>query len=832
MLIGFKGLVMLKFFRYLRPIGQLSLNSMQITKPVRRLALESLESRLTPSAYTENQATNLYRVFLNRVPEAPALAAWSGALESGRVSVGQMTAAILGSREHAIRAVTSLYSQFLGREPESTGLESHTFTLQHGVPRNRLTAAILGSSEYFARQGADDTSFIRSLYTGVLQREADTAGLQVHVAALARGISRTDMAMAFLGSMEYGRLVAGDAYLNLLGRAGSTWELTAWAGVLARSNDGYNTLFAGIAGSPEGSSYLAGPLFINHPPTAHPSVSSPDATTGVVTGLLYATDPDGDALTITAPASSSKGGITVTPDGRFTYTPTAAARNAAAATGATSQDLQDTFLVTISDGHGGIILAPVLVAISPTPQSGGALTAFPGAEGFGAQATGGRGGSVIYVTNLNTEGPGSLQWAVDQPGARYILFKVSGVINGQIHLTKGNVTIAGQTSPGGITVRGFVTDESPFQDHETRLPTSFSENWILQHIRVRPGTDPYSDDGLRLRYTRNVVVDHVSVGNATDEAIEISYSNNITVQNTLIAETLGGHAQYGGVLMNYSNPAYGFQLDNVSLHHNVFNRIWGRLPEGSRESAAAAQSTMNLEMSDNLYWDPRFFVALSPNTGVVTDGSGNPYPIHWKINAVNNYFRTGDNFPYAMFDNQIMNDPLNQFHVSGNRMSLYPSRTDYELFWCCDDYQSLTNEDVAAMVADQAVQKLPTRLPFPAITYTPTDQLAQRLLDTAGAWPRDPMDIRLMRSVATNTLSTAPVGSNPAGDLLFPAFSGSAPAAPLDSDNDGMPDAWEIAWGLDPSVANSNAHTLSAQGYTDLEVYLQELSASRVTGWV
>ena len=381
-------------------------------------------------------------------------------------------------------------------------------------------------------------------------------------------------------------------------------------------------------------------------------------------------------------------------------------------------------------------------------------------------------------------------------------------------------------------MRGFVTDESPFQDQETRLPTSFSENWILQHIRVRPGTDPYSDDGLRLRYTRNVVVDHVSVGNATDEAIEISYSNNITVQNTLIAETLGGHAQYGGVLMNYSNPAYGFQLDNVSLHHNVFNRIWGRLPEGSRESAAAAQSTMNLEMSDNLYWDPRFFVALSPNTGVVTDGSGNPYPIHWKINAVNNYFRTGDNFPYAMFDNQIMNDPLNQFHVSGNRMSLYPSRTDYELFWCCDDYQSLTNEDVAAMVADQAVQKLPTRLPFPAITYTPTDQLAQRLLDTAGAWPRDPMDIRLMRSVATNTLSTAPVGSNPAGDLLFPAFSGSAPAAPLDSDNDGMPDAWEIAWGLDPSVANSNAHTLSAQGYTDLEVYLQELSASRVTGWV
>ena len=99
-------------------------------------------------------------------------------------------------------------------------------------------------------------------------------------------------------------------------------------------------------------------------------------------------------------------------------------------------------------------------------------------------------------------------------------------------------------------------------------------------------------------------MDHVSIGNATDEAIEISYSHDITVQNTLIAETVGGHSFYGGVLMNYSNPAYGFGLDNVSLHHNVFNRIEGRLPEGSRESLAAANSYMNFEMSNNLYWDP------------------------------------------------------------------------------------------------------------------------------------------------------------------------------------------------------------------------------------
>jgi hypothetical protein len=147
------------------------------------------------------------------------------------------------------------------------------------------------------------------------------------------------------------------------------------------------------------------------------------------------------------------------------------------------------------------------------------LPAFPGAEGFGAAATGGRGGQVVYVTNTNADGPGSLQWALDQPGRKYVLFKVSGVIDARIHLRGGDATIAGETSPGGITVRGFVTDETPFQDQTVQLPGQFAENWILRHIRIRPGLDGPSDDGLRLRYTRHAIVDHVSIGNATDEAL-------------------------------------------------------------------------------------------------------------------------------------------------------------------------------------------------------------------------------------------------------------------------------------------------------------------------
>ena len=560
------------------------------------------------------------------------------------------------------------------------------------------------------------------------------------------------------------------------------------------------------------------------PVAGTPAVGSPNAVTGVVTGSVSATDADGDTLAYSAPATTTKGAVSIgAGTGAFTYTPTVAARNNAAATGATAADLQDSFTVTVSDGRGGTATAAVTVAVSPAAGSATPLAAFPGAEGFGAYATGGRGGSVVYVTNLNANGPGSLQWAIDQPGARYILFKVSGLINTQIHLTNGDVTIAGQTSPGGITIRGLVTDESPYQDQDVRAPADFAENWILQHIRIRPGATGPADDGLRLRYTRNAIVDHVSIGNAVDEAIEISYSNNITVQNTLLAETVGGHSFYGGILMNYSNPAYGFGLDNVSLHHNVFNRIEGRLPEGSRESAAAANSFMNLELSNNLYWDPRFFVALAVDSGVASGGSR---PIYWKLNAVNNLFHTANNFRNGMFDDQILNVARNELFVSGNKMDLYPSRSDYQLFFCCNDYPDQTSPDATSRRA----QARTTRHPFPAITYTPTDQLRTVLLNTAGAWPRDPMDTRLMSFVASNTISSAPSNTNPAGDALLLPFSGAAPVAPTDTDSDGMPDTWEIANGLNPGVANANGTTLSAAGYTDVEIYLQELSTSRITG--
>lgn len=459
--------------------------------------------------------------------------------------------------------------------------------------------------------------------------------------------------------------------------------------------------------------------------------------------------------------------------------------------------------------------------------SSGQVAAFPGAEGFGATATGGRGGRVIVVTTTAASGPGSLQDALDQTGPRYVVFAVSGLIDAQIHLTHGDVTIAGETSPGGITIRGFVTDETPFQDQAVQAPAQFAENWILRHVRIRPGAGGPSDDGLRLRYTRHAIIDHVSVDNATDEAVEISYSNRITIQNSLLAETVGGHSFYGGMLMNYSNPAHGFALDRLSVHHNLFVRIEGRLPEASRESVAAAGSTMDLELSNNLYWDPRFFIALGADTNIVTDGGGNPYPIHYRLNAVNNVFRTGTSFPYGMWDDQILRAPSaggNELFVSGNSMSLYPGRSDYQLFYCCNDYPGETSPDPTSRSATART----TRHAFPSITYTDASELRQALLAQAGAFPRDPMDLRLLVPVEEDRIDTAAANTNPANDALLPAYSGSAPVAPVDTDSDGMPDEWETAHGLDPQIQDHNGTTLSTEGYRNLEVYLHERSADRI----
>ncbi|MDB4932957.1 MAG: hypothetical protein JWM10_5441 [Myxococcaceae bacterium] len=453
-----------------------------------------------------------------------------------------------------------------------------------------------------------------------------------------------------------------------------------------------------------------------------------------------------------------------------------------------------------------------------TPSSG--LRAFPGAEGFGASATGGRGGRVIYVTNLNTSGAGSFQDALQQTGPRYILFKVSGLINSSAWLQSGDVTIAGQTSPAGITVRGFHTTEVNYCDQQCGANARGLSNFVVRHLRTRPANGDFPD-ALRLRYARNGVIDHLSMGNAEDEEVEISYTNNVTIQDSILAETIGDHAQYGGMLINYTNPAAGYALDNLTIVRNVWNRVLGRMPEFSRESgAAAANTTMHVELTNNLLWDQRYFIDVNPtNISGANDGSPVAFQMNWVGNS--SFSSTANRFGSIWMQPSTGTTAF----FNDNRSNLWTNRQDWDLNYCCNDYSGGAGTRPSWARA--------ARHDFPAVAVMPASGVRAYAVANAGAFPRDPMDRRLMANVSAGTFDSRAINTNPANDALLVNFAGAAPAAPADADSDGMPDAWETAHGLNPNAQDHNGTNVSVSmtgvaGYTNLECYLNELAVLRV----
>lgn len=459
------------------------------------------------------------------------------------------------------------------------------------------------------------------------------------------------------------------------------------------------------------------------------------------------------------------------------------------------------------------------------------LPSFPGAEGFGAETTGGRGGQVIYVTNLDPSGPGSLAEALATPGPRYILFKVSGLINASAEVIYGDFTLAGQTSPGGITVRGFVIDEI----YDT---IGTGDNMIIRHIRSRPYTDStitgqgyVLDDGFRLDGASNTIVDHCSFANAVDECFQMSNSTHITVQNCSLAETLGDHYYLGGMLMNYSSEEH--PQDSISIHHNSWNRLGGRMPEFSCESYPyCGTRKLNIELSNNLIWDQPVNIWYNSNIDQTA-----PDPIDsffLNMNWVNNYSVDRAGYTGAMISHDFMNFSGNHFYASGNQMSLYPAYSDYDLFYCCNDFSDPWNNPNTDF---GVLTQLSTRHPFPTITYTPTNQLTDYIYNNVGAFPRDSMDRRLNSFLPSGIVDPTPVNElDHYHDAFIFDFDTSNPPLPLsDSDNDGMPDYWETSHGLVNGTQDHNDTDLSlgitgVAGYTNLECYINCLSDYLVNG--
>ncbi len=432
----------------------------------------------------------------------------------------------------------------------------------------------------------------------------------------------------------------------------------------------------------------------------------------------------------------------------------------------------------------------------------GILPAFPGAEGFGANITGGRGGEVIAVTNLNDSGEGSLRAAIETSGTRTIVFRVAGRIdlNSELSINNGNLTIAGQTAPGdGITLSG----------HTLKVN---ADNVIIRFIRSRLGDVKGSqDDALNGRKHKGIIIDHCSMSWSIDEGASFYDNTNFTMQYCIISESLyksvhdkGTHG-YGGI--------WGGK--GATFHHNLLAHHTSRNPRfcGSRYS-----NQPDLERVDF-----RNNVIYNWGSNSIYGAEGGSY------NLVNNYFKPGPATKSAVkprimapnADNGSNNQPQGvwgTFFVDGNYVLGSSHVTE----------NNWNGVHVNSSFVDQI--KSSEEYSFDEVTTHTADLAFEHVMAQAGCIlpQRDAVDKRIINETLTGTASFGGSYGTATGIIDsqedvggWPALNAGTP--PADSDGDGMPDEWEIAQGLNPDDPDDRNDDANSDGYTNLEAYLNEL---------
>ncbi|MGH3383965.1 MAG: pectate lyase family protein [Nocardioidaceae bacterium] len=423
---------------------------------------------------------------------------------------------------------------------------------------------------------------------------------------------------------------------------------------------------------------------------------------------------------------------------------------------------------------------------------GSELKAFPGAEGFGADTAGGRGGRVIEVTNLDDSGPGSFRAAVEASGPRIVVFRVAGTITLQTRITVDQpfLTIAGQSAPGeGITLRS-----APSNPKGTMYITT--HDVVLRYLRLRPGTPNTktdSHDALTVWNDEdrdlgafNVVVDHCSFSWAVDEnlatyhnARDITFSWNIVSESLSYSEHPQGEHSKG---FHLSGDGSG----NITAHHNLLAHNEDRNPQPTNPGV--------LDFRNNVVYN------YGEHAMVVSDSKGKP-----SVNVVGNYYRPGpdssdDAYPLAKYDGS---GDGHGYYVAANVGSHDG-----------DEVRS-SREFVAPDSRDAMVR---SAFDAPAVTTTTAEEAYDAVLAGAGASrDRDAVDNRVVRDVRDGGGQIIDHESEVGG---WPHLRSGTP--PADGDHDGMPDAWEAARGLDPGVDDS-AKDRDGDGYTNVEEYLNGL---------
>lgn len=424
-----------------------------------------------------------------------------------------------------------------------------------------------------------------------------------------------------------------------------------------------------------------------------------------------------------------------------------------------------------------VILVLPLPAPAETSDTPARLPAFPGAEGFGAFTPGGRGGQVLKVTNLNPRGPGSLQAACSAKGPRIVVFDVSGVIPGDVTIQHGDVSIMGQTAPGGgITIAGMLA---------TRYnPPEPINNLIVRFLRVRPPrARGSSGDAIQFSQNQGVILDHVSCCWACDETIDIYGARDVTIQWCSIEESaVVGHPEgrhnYGLI----SGPGGS----RVSIHHNLFAHHARRCPAVANGPA-----------------DIRNNVVYNFRDGLSHEGHK---PNDLGFNLVGNYYKRGPSDPKIF-----------PFCFTGT-VSYYLRDNFIDGVGMIQDPWAEADRLPGLKYYSGRGRKAPKEFAAPKVTTHSPQRAYELVLDQAGCFPRDAVTRRIIGEVRTGT---GKWGRREPDDLM----QGLLPTqSPLDTDGDGMPDAWERARGLHPNEPSDHRTTIKS-GYTAIEQYCHELAA-------
>lgn len=443
--------------------------------------------------------------------------------------------------------------------------------------------------------------------------------------------------------------------------------------------------------------------------------------------------------------------------------------------------------------------------------------AFPGAEGGGRNASGGRGGSVYYVTNLNNSGTGSLRDAVSEAN-RTILFKTSGTIflQSPVVIQQDNITIAGQTAPGdGICLANYGLNIR-------------ANNIIIRHLRSRPGdviTIPgdssktvdamYNSFGTPITNPfRNIIVDHCSLSWSTDEAASFYAIADFTLQWSIISESLyrAAHPKptphgYGGI--------WGGQ--NASFHHNLLASHSNRNP---RFSGSENNGQPELE-----YVDFR--------NNVIFNWYGGTYGgIGGHQNMINNYYKSGPATAGTIRKSRILSYSNTtsiqegKFYINGNYVNGFPAVTT-------DNWEGV---ELASGIAIDSV-KVNTPFVFSPVTTQTAENAYLSVLSNAGAVlpRRDTVDRRVVKETQTGIATFADTSFSVSGMVSPSGIIDSqntvggwpilnATTYPDDSDNDGLPDWWEaMKNGNTTDSLSINRNDYDIDGYTFLEQYINSI---------